>query len=112
MRSPFLRIVSSFLFAVFLMGAMPKEMLHEVFYDHEDTIHPIYKKGEMVITKKHNHCSFLSFEFAPFLATEFRVFTFRKVTNHTTHFACYYEYLFTAPFSFTKLRGPPAPVVA
>jgi len=87
---------------------MPKEYVHEAFFDHEDDIHPIYKKGEMVITKAHNHCSFLSFEFAPFLPAEVTVFSFNETAVHHEHYSSFYE-SYCPPVSGVRLlRGPPA----
>ncbi len=86
---------------------MPKEYIHDAFFDHDDDWHPIYKKGEVVITKKHNHCSFLSFEFAPFLAPEHHVITFRQPVHFTGYILPVYTSYYTPPIRTVSLRGPP-----
>lgn len=92
---------------VFLAGVMPKEYIHDMIHHHHDDVHPLYKKGELVITVKHNHCSFLSFEFAPFVPAEKPSFSFRQVVEHTSYIipARYYHY--ASPFRTLSLRGPP-----
>lgn len=105
------KILGVFLFMVFLAGIVPKEYIHEAFFDHEDTMHPVYKKGEVVITKKHNHCSFLSFEFAPFVATEQQFISFRKAIVYTGYVLPLYVHCYSATFSVTALRGPPATTI-
>jgi hypothetical protein len=102
------KILGVFLFMVFLAGIVPKEYIHEAFFDHEDAMHPIYKKGEVVITKKHNHCSFLSFEFAPFVATEQQYLTFRATIVYTGYILPVYVHCYSAAFYVIALRGPPA----
>ena len=108
MKGRFTRILGAFLFVVFLAGIMPKEYIHDAFFDHDDDIHPLYKKGEMVITKQHNHCSFLSFEFAPFVSTPTIVFVFRDYPVYHAHCPVAYEFLFTRLIQASHLRGPPA----
>jgi len=93
---------------VFVAGILPKEYIHEAFFDHEDDVHPIYKKGEMVITKAHNHCSFLSFEFAPFVPAETSVFAFYELTVHHEHYSSFYESYYPPMSGVRLLRGPPA----
>ncbi|MBL7691310.1 MAG: hypothetical protein JNM41_06940 [Flavipsychrobacter sp.] len=108
MKKQVVKLLGVFLFVVFLAGIMPKEYIHEAFFDHEDDIHPIYKKGEMVITKAHNHCSFLSFEFAPFLPAEVTVFSFHESAVHHEHYSSFYV-SYCPPVSGVRLlRGPPA----
>ena len=46
---------------VFLAGIAPKEYMHELFFDHNDTNEAPLKKDEVVIGNKHLHCSFLHF---------------------------------------------------
>ena len=93
---------------IFLAGIMPKEYIHEALFEHEDTIHPNYKKGEIVITNKHTHCSFLGFVFAPFVATEKQFF---KYADHIRHATVYIlpDYNFKACTATVAglLRGPP-----
>ena len=96
------------MFFVFLAGVMPREYLHDIIHNHHDTIHPIYKKGEFVVTSKHNHCSFLSFEFAPFLATEKQFLLFRHVFSYNTHVVPPRYFHYATPFRVFSTRGPPA----
>jgi hypothetical protein len=107
LKKPVLKILSAFLFVVFLSGIMPKEYIHEAFFDHHDDVHPLYKKGEVVITKAHNHCSFLSFEFAPFLATQQHYFTFRETVVYTGFLLPAYTCNYVAACDEHSLRGPP-----
>jgi hypothetical protein len=106
-KRQFVKISGIFLFLVFLAGIMPKEYIHEAFYDHEDDIHPVYKKGEVVITKKHNHCSFLSFEFAPFLAAERQYISFEEAIVYTGYILPEYIYAYSPESELVSLRGPP-----
>lgn len=108
MRKLSLKIFSTFMFVVFLSGIMPKELLHDMLFDHDDDVHPVYKKGEVVITKKHNHCSFLSFEFAPFLATNEHFIPFEESVVYQGYLIPEYKYSYTTCCSELSLRGPPA----
>lgn len=107
MRQPLVRILSAFLFLVFLSGIMPKEYIHHALFDHEDDVHPIYGKGELVITKKHNHCSFLSFEFAPYVATYFQPIVFKKEVVYNDYTSPIYTYTYSNIVHVRCLRGPP-----
>jgi len=101
------KILSVLMLVVFLMGIMPKEYIHHALFDHEDDVHPAYKAGEVVITKKHNHCSFLNFEFAPFLAQEIQFLTFKETIVYTGFVLSVIQYsYYTFPF-LPSLRGPP-----
>jgi hypothetical protein len=102
-----LKILSALMFVVFLSGIMPKEYLHDAFFDHHDEVHPIYKKGEVVITVKHNHCSFLSFEFAPFLITEQQFLRFTESVVYTGYLIPVYQYHYSTSPDVISLRGPP-----
>lgn len=102
------RILAGFLFLVFLAGIMPKEYIHDAFFDHDDAVHPVYKKGELVITKKHHHCSFLSFEFAPFIVPSVHVITFRQPVVHAGYVHSYYFFCYSNPFNVAIPRGPPS----
>jgi hypothetical protein len=104
------RLTGLLLFVVFLSGIMPKEYLHDMLFDHTDEVHPIYKKGEVVITNKHNHCSFLSFEFAPFVRTESQVFRVLEQAVYTIFGLPVYTDTYTASFPVFLLRGPPATI--
>jgi len=103
------KIVSWLMLVVFLLGVAPKEYLHDALFDHEDTVHPEYKKGELVITHKHTHCSFLGFVLAPFIAAEKQFLLFEEVIVHS---ACYLlpgnYFNYTAVHTAISLRGPPA----
>lgn len=93
---------------IFLLGIAPKEYLHDLIYDHEDTVHSVVKKGELVISGKHTHCSFLGFVFAPFIASapQFISFAARMVYSAPAFsvYQCHYVKLHYAQY----LRGPPA----
>ena len=103
-----MKIVSWLMLVVFLLGVMPREYLHEAFFHHEDTVHPVYKKGELVITIQHTHCSFLGFVFAPFVAAEKQYLSFEPVQVHCV---CYvlpsYKFTYNAAHDAVSLRGPP-----
>lgn len=94
--------------AVFLTGVAPSEYLHNALYHHHDTVHPVYKKGEIVITQKHIHCAFLGFVFAPYVATSKQFLSF---TETPVHVACYvlpaYTFHYSAVYESVCLRGPP-----
>ncbi len=95
------------MFVVLLAGIMPKEYIHDAIFDHHDDVHPLYKKGEMVITKQHNHCSFLSFEFAPFLLPGVHIVAFKAPAVYTGYRLSHYFFSYATPFSVVALRGPP-----
>jgi hypothetical protein len=101
------KILGVFLFMVFLAGIMPKEYIHHALFDHEDDLHPVYKAGEVVITKKHNHCSFLSFEFAPFLVQEPHFLRFKELVVFTGYILPVIEFSFYSLPHVVSLRGPP-----
>jgi hypothetical protein len=107
LRKQVVKIVSAFMLVVFLLGVMPKEYLHGWLYQHTDTEHPIYKKGEFVIGDKHTHCQFLAFALAPFVATPFFVFQFRQAVVYTENSVQFYSYLFSVAHGAVSLRGPP-----
>lgn len=92
---------------VFLAGIMPKEYIHHALFDHEDDIHPLYAKGELVITKKHNHCSFLSFEFEPYVAAEPHYIVFKEPVYYTGFVLPVYSFFYTGTHRVIALRGPP-----
>jgi hypothetical protein len=93
--------------SVFLIGVAPKEYLHDVLYHHTDTVDPEYKKGEIVITGKHIHCSFLGFAFAPFIATEKQFLAFKEAPCYTHYLQTVYHYHYTSSHPVLSLRGPP-----
>src|ERR1035437_5477849 len=93
---------------VFLAGIAPKEYLHELFFHHHDTVEPILKKGEFVIHIKHTHCSFLSFQFGPFVASEEQVISFHEDANHADYLLPFYNCYYLNAFKVISLRGPPA----
>jgi hypothetical protein len=94
--------------AVFFVGVAPKEYVHEVLFHHHDTIHPVYKKGEIVITSKHIHCGFLGFVFAPYVATEKQLLSFKEVAVHTTNYLIpSYHFRYSSAHHAASLRGPP-----
>jgi len=93
---------------VFFLGVAPKEYIHDVLFHHHDTVHRVYKPGEIVITGKHIHCEFLGFVFAPFVSTDKQFFVFKEFAVHTT---CYvlpdYYYRYSSLHEAYSLRGPP-----
>lgn len=94
---------------VFLVGVAPKEYLHEALFHHHDTVHPVYKKGEIVFTPKHIHCSFLGFAFAPYVASGKQFLSFKQVTVHTAGYLLPdYHFLYPSEHFVASLRGPPA----
>ncbi len=108
MKKQVIKVVSYLMLVVFLLGVAPKEYLHELLYDHEDTVHSIVKKGELVISDKHTHCSFLGFVFAPFLATEKQFLTFREMVVYTSYLLPVYHCFSSSTHSIVSLRGPPS----
>jgi len=93
---------------VFLLGVAPKEYLHELLYHHTDTVDPVYKKGEIVISHKHIHCSFLGFAFAPFIASEKQFLSFNEAPVYTNYILPYYQCFSSSLHNVITLRGPPA----
>jgi hypothetical protein len=87
---------------------MPKELIHHALFDHEDDIHPLYGKGELVITKKHNHCSFLSFEYAPFIAPSTPTVVFTKLVVYTGFVSSHYSFRYLSAVFTISGRGPPS----
>ncbi len=93
---------------IFLLGVAPKEYLHDALFHHEDTVHPVYKKGELVISNQHKHCSFLGFVFAPFVATEKHFLSFEEVVVHNEAYLLpVYFYKYVVAHAAVSLRGPP-----
>lgn len=93
--------------SVFLVGIAPKEYLHDILYHHVDTVDPVYKKGEIVITAKHTHCSFLGFVFAPYTATEKQFISFKEVACYIDYVTDSYHYNYSSAHKVVSLRGPP-----
>jgi len=93
---------------VFLAGIAPKEFLHDLFFDHHDTEEPILSKNDVVIGRKHAHCSFLTFEFAPFIVSEHQVIRFKEALEHVAAYRLPYYHCYYSQSSLTvSLRGPP-----
>ena len=94
--------------AVFFVGVAPKEYVHEVLFHHHDTVHPVYKKGEIVITPKHIHCDFLGFAFAPYIASEHQSLSFQEFTVHAAGYLIpVYHFSYASLYHVASLRGPP-----
>ena len=93
---------------VFLAGIAPKEYLHDLFCDHHDTVDQLLKKGDFVIGEKHKHCSFLSFAFGPFVATDKHTIAFKELTHYTNYLLPSYSCYFFNANKVISLRGPPA----
>ena len=93
---------------VFLVGVIPKEYLHDALYHHHDDVHPVYKKGELVFTNKHNHCAFVGFVFAPFVATEKQFLSFSEYPVHSANYVLpSYYFAYSSVHESVSLRGPP-----
>jgi hypothetical protein len=108
LRKQVIKIVSWVMLLVFFVAVAPKEYLHEVLFHHHDTVHPLYKKGEIVITPKHIHCEFLGFAFAPYIASPPQTLTFREVTVHITSYVLSaYQFSYSSAHHVASLRGPP-----
>ena len=94
---------------VFLVGVAPKEYLHDALFHHHDTVHPVYKKGELVIGSKHTHCGFLGFAFAPYVASEQQFISFNDVSIYTEGYLLpFYHFNYFSGHHVASLRGPPA----
>jgi len=94
--------------AVFFVGVVPREYVHDVLFHHHDTVHPVYKKGEIVISKEHIHCGFLGFVFAPYVATEKQFLSFKEVAVHSTNYLVpSYNFSYSSEHHVASLRGPP-----
>lgn len=95
---------------IFLIGVAPKEYLHDLIYDHKDTVHKELHDGEVTIGNKHTHCSFLGFAFAPFVPAEPVYFAFEAGAEFTDYYLVTYTYLHSSVHVTPSLRGPPAAV--
>jgi hypothetical protein len=89
------------------MCGMSPEYLHGLLYHHHDTVDVVYKKGKFVFEKKHIHCSFLKFEYAPYIAAEKQFFSFAEVAVHNDYFPSFYAEYHFSTFKVISLRGPP-----
>jgi len=96
------------MFAVFFIGTMPKEYLHDVLFHHHDTVEPLLKKGETIIGAKHIHCSFLGFAFAHFTITDKVELKFHDIAVHTAYVSSFYASFFPEAYRSFTSRGPPA----
>ena len=108
MRKRVVKIVSWLMIAVFFVAVAPKEYVHEALFHHHDTVHPVYKKGEIVIGPKHTHCAFLGFAFAPYVASPQQFLSFKEVAVHTANYILtHYHFSYSSEHHVTSLRGPP-----
>ncbi len=109
MRKQVIKIVSWLMIAVFFVAVAPKEYVHEVLFHHHDTVHPVYKKGEIVFTPKHIHCDFLGFAFAPYVASPQQLLLFKGATVHTANYLLpAYQFSYSSEHHVASLRGPPS----
>lgn len=92
---------------VFLAGVLPKQYLHDLLFHHRDTVHPLVKDGELIISGKHIHCSFLGFVFGPFVSSQRITLSFHGPLVHTSHFSVCYSYRYYCMLYVPELRGPP-----
>jgi hypothetical protein len=93
---------------VFLAGIAPKEYIHDLLFQHTDTVHEVVKKGELVISSKHTHCSFLGFVFGPFIATQQHFLSFHQVAVYTNYVLPVHGFHFCSGKEAISLRGPPS----
>jgi hypothetical protein len=96
---------------VFLVGSTPPEYIHDIFVHHTEGIDPVLKKGETVMMTKHNHCSFLGFEFTPFITTDKEYLLFEHITYLHSWSTPFYYFHFSSTHKVVSLRGPPTLVV-
>jgi hypothetical protein len=99
LKKQVVKIVSWLMLVVFLAGVAPKEYLHKLLYNHIDTVDPVYKKGEFVISKAHIHCSFLGFVFAPFVATGKQFIVVQRISHVTQYLLSVYHYSYSSGHS-------------
>jgi hypothetical protein len=92
---------------VFLAGVLPKEYLHDLLYQHHDTEHPVLKKGEFVLSKKHTHCSFLGFAFGPYISSPLQFFSLTEQAVYTSYELPLYSFRYATAHHALLLRGPP-----
>lgn len=102
-----MRLVSILMLLAFLAAIMPKELMHDALLHHHDDVHPIYKKGEVVYSPKHHHCSFLVFEFTPFVAQQVILFNAKLPTYYFVRPTIAYQNFECNLSIATLLRGPP-----
>ena len=93
---------------VFLAGIAPKEYLHDLLFHHHDTVDAVLKKGEVVVGNRHNHCTFLSCQFGPYVAGEKQFISFKEPVAQTDYVLPFYTCHFFNFSSVVSLRGPPA----
>ncbi len=93
---------------VFLVGSTPPEHIHDLFAHHEDGVDPQLKDGQFVLMAAHHHCSFLGFEFTPFVTTETEYLFFEHISHENTWLDVVYHFQFSASHKVISLRGPPA----
>jgi hypothetical protein len=104
-----MKLMSGFMLLVFLAGVMPKEYLHDLFFNHHDDVHPVYKVGEIVVTPKHKHCSFVGFVLAPFVKSEQQFLILSPVYPvYARYQLSRYRREYATPILSQSLRGPPA----
>lgn len=107
MKKRVVKIVSWAMLVIFLIGVVPKEYLHQILYHHTDTVDPELKKGEVVITGKHTHCSFLGFAFAPFVANEKQFLLLKESPCFIEYLQPIYHFSYSSSHAALSLRGPP-----
>jgi hypothetical protein len=97
----------SLMLIVFLVGSTPPEYIHDMFAHHQDEIDSPIVKGQAVMTPEHHHCSFLGFEFAPFVSTEPDFLIFEHITHENSWRESFYYYNYSNDHKAVSLRGPP-----
>lgn len=99
-----------FMLIVFLVASVPPAHIHDLFVHHKDGIDPLLKKGEVVMFEKHHHCSFLSFEFTPFVSAPPGLLVFEHISYQHSWEVPVYAYCYFSGHAVVSLRGPPAVV--
>lgn len=107
MRSSIHRLLAAILLVIFSAGVLPKELLHDLLYSHKDDVHHACGKGELVITEKHNHCKFLSFEVTAFVSPEPIYVAFAEKEEYNKYVAYYDATEPSTEAHYTCSRGPP-----
>lgn len=108
MRQFITKVGMSIMLMVFMVASVPPEHIHDLFVHHKDGIDPILKKGEYVMMEKHHHCSFLSFEFTPFITAQADFLVFEHISYEYSWEVPVYSYHFYSEHAVVSLRGPPA----
>ncbi|WP_105038560.1 hypothetical protein [Flavipsychrobacter stenotrophus] len=108
MRKLLTKMGMGLMLIVFLVGSTPPEYIHDLFANHQDEIDAPIVKGQAVMTPEHHHCSFLGFEFTPFVTTPHELLVFEFITHENTWRPSFYYFNCSTGHQAVSLRGPPA----